>query len=25
VSNPPNDSKKNDLVFTTGLNITFAH
>ena len=25
VSNPPNDSKKNDLVFTTGLNISFAH
>jgi putative salt-induced outer membrane protein len=25
VSNPPEGAKKNDLVFTTGLNITFAH
>ena len=25
VSNPPVDAKKNDLIFTTGLNITFTH
>jgi putative salt-induced outer membrane protein YdiY len=25
VSNPPTDAKKNDVVFTTGLNIAFAH
>jgi putative salt-induced outer membrane protein YdiY len=25
VSNPPAGTKKNDLVFTTGLNIAFAH
>ncbi len=25
VSNPPTGAKKNDLVFTTGLNIAFAH
>ena len=25
VSNPPLTAKKNDLVFTTGLNISFTH
>ena len=25
VSNPPTDSKNNDVVFTTGLNFSFAH
>ena len=25
VSNPPTGSKKNDVIFTTGLNISFAH
>jgi putative salt-induced outer membrane protein YdiY len=25
VSNPPTSSKKNDVVFTTGLNFSFAH
>jgi putative salt-induced outer membrane protein len=25
VSNPPEGAKKNDLVFTTGLNVTFTH
>ncbi len=25
VSNPPNGSKKNDLIFTTGLNVSFTH
>jgi hypothetical protein len=25
VSDPPEGAKKNDLVFTTGLNVTFTH
>jgi putative salt-induced outer membrane protein len=25
VSNPPSGAKKNDLVFTTGLNVAFTH
>jgi hypothetical protein len=25
VSNPPMGAKKNDVVFTTGLNIAFTH
>jgi putative salt-induced outer membrane protein len=25
VTNPPSTSKKNDIIFTTGLNIAFAH
>lgn len=25
VSNPPSDAKKNDVIFTTGLNISFTH
>jgi putative salt-induced outer membrane protein len=25
VSNPPSTAKKNDLIITTGLNVTFAH
>jgi putative salt-induced outer membrane protein YdiY len=25
VSNPPTDAKKNDIIFTTGLNVTFTH
>ena len=25
VSNPPIGSKKNDLIFTTGLNVSFTH
>ncbi|MGA7752002.1 MAG: DUF481 domain-containing protein [Candidatus Sulfotelmatobacter sp.] len=25
VSNPPTGSKKNDLIFTTGLNVSFTH
>ena len=25
VSNPPTSSKKNDVIFTTGLNIAFTH
>jgi hypothetical protein len=25
VSNPPEGLKKNDLIFTTGLNFAFAH
>jgi putative salt-induced outer membrane protein len=25
VSNPPSTAKQNDLIFTTGLNISFTH
>lgn len=25
VSNPPNGAKKNDVIFTTGLNVSFTH
>jgi len=25
VSNPPIDTKKNDVIFTTGLNVSFTH
>jgi putative salt-induced outer membrane protein YdiY len=25
VTNPPTDAKKNDVLFTTGLNVTFTH
>ena len=25
VSNPPNGAKKNDVIFTTGLNVSFSH
>ena len=25
VSNPPSEAKKNDVIFTTGLNVSFAH
>jgi hypothetical protein len=25
VTNPPGGKKKNDIVFTTGLNVTFLH